>query len=403
MKIVNTNSVLDITRHGVMLGDNDKNNKALESVNQWESSAPIGENRTVFANKIRDVIARDSVMLELACGDISSLPNVLPEGITNLKIYGCKKLSTLPDNLPSSITTLEIDYCEEIFSLSESTLKNLLELTIINCPNIALSEIILPDSLQHINLYIKSNQRILLPFDKLPASLKSMWLSYCFLVDKNKIKDTGIKLADRVTQAAMEFKLGDIVYGLNDEKRLLLTQVHHFNDFSNKDILCQAIMTDAIWEHRDFLCFDKYRDDQIIKETLTDAERAIDFKGFLERHKKYNILERHEEKSYRPEKSLENICLSRTSKAGLEFQIMEREGRVFFCVDDLIDSIPDIAQKNVYNGISITASELRWLYRHRDHPNVKEKVKFCLDGEFISQEKVFSMAGWETYHPKSSN
>ena len=402
MKVVNGNSVLDINRPRVMLGDNDKNKNAYESVNQWESSAPIGENRTVVANKIRDVIARDSAILELSFSDISSLPTVLPESITNLEIYACNKLSTLPDNLPSGITTLIINSCKEIIFLSESTLKNLLELTIVNCPNIVHSGMSLPDSLQRINLYISSNQRILLPFDKFPENLKSIKLSSCFLIDKNKIKDKGIKVDGIATQAAMEIKLGDILYGLYDDKRVLITQLAHFNIFSSKDILSQAKMTDAIWEHRDGLCFDKYRDDEIIKETLTDAERAIGFKVFLEKHKKYNILERHEKKPYRPDKSVENICLSRTSKAGLEFQIMEREGRVFFCVDELVESIPEIAQKKSYQGNSITASELRWLYRHRDHPNVKENVKFCLNGEFISQEKVFSLAGWETYHPKSS-
>lgn len=79
---------------------------------------------------------------------------------------------------------------------------------------------------------------------------------------------------------------------------------------------------------------------------------------------------------------------------------MERQERVFFCIDNLNNCIPEIAQKKPDYGTYITASELRWLYRRKDHPNVKNNVQFCLEGAFISQEEVFSLPGWETYFPK---
>ncbi|EIT55030.1 leucine-rich repeat protein, partial [Yersinia pestis PY-103] len=55
---------------------------------------------------------------------------------------------------------------------------------------------------------------------------------------------------------------------------------------------------------------------------------------------------------------------------------MERQERVFFCIDNLNNCIPEIAQKKPDYGTYITASELRWLYRRKDHPNVKNNVQF---------------------------
>lgn len=203
------------------------------------------------------------------------------------------------------------------------------------------------------------------------------------------------------TSAALEFKSGDIMYGLSQYENEIINQIALFDGFSDKDIFAQRDITDAVWEHRSYLSYDKYQDDMQIKEKLNDSDRGVKFKSFLEKHNKYNILEREWVKPYRPHIDEEHICLSRTSKAGLEFQIMERQERVFFCVDGLINEIPKIAQKESRYGTCITSSELRWLYRHQDHPGVKANVQFCLDGAFISQEKVFSMPGWENYHPKS--
>ncbi|CNH31163.1 type III secretion protein GogB [Yersinia kristensenii] len=401
MDVVNIINSQDVNGINLISMECDQNQDALNSVSEWESRAPVGEDRASTANKIRDVIARNATDLDLSHVKISSLPDVLPHSITELKIYDCTQLSALPDSLPSGMTNLSVDYCDELSSLFKNVPENLIELHINGCPKITTTIISLPDSLQSISLFMSSEERLPLPFEKLPENLKSINLSYCFLVDKLDFSNAGIQLNGIVASTAMEFKLGDIIYGIAQYRGEIVRQVVNFNDFSNKDIFSQIEITDTVWEHRSHLSRDKYQDDAIIKEKLNDAERAIQFKKFLEKHNKYNIIERPGIKSYRPHRSEEDICLSRTSKAGLEFQIMERQGRVFFCADGLVNRIPEIAQKKPNYGTCITASELRWLYRHQDHPNVKNNVQFCLDGAFISQEEVFSLAGWENYHPKS--
>ncbi|EIB4511086.1 TPA_asm: type III secretion system protein, partial [Salmonella enterica subsp. enterica serovar 4,[5],12:i:-] len=53
------------------------------------------------------------------------------------------------------------------------------------------------------------------------------------------------------------------------------------------------------------------------------------------------------------------------------------------------------------HGNSITAHELRWVYRNRHDDLVKQNVKFFLNGEAISHEDVFSLVGWDKYKPKN--
>ncbi len=400
MEIVNVISAQDTVEIEFISTDNEKNKEALNSVNKWENDAPSGENRTNAANKIRDVIERNATILRLSHLNVSSLPDVLPHSLIEIEIYSCDKLSALPDILPSGLTKLEISHCPEVSSLYKSVPECLTKLAILYCPKISNAIISLPESLQHIELYMYSKERLSLPFDKLPQNLRDINLSDSFLIEKSKFKDREIRLNGIEPSASLEFKLGDILYGIAQYKYEVMHQVIKFNDFSDKDIFSQTEITDAVWEHREYFSRDEYRDDATIKKILNDADRGIKFKDFLEKHEKYNILSRSGIKSYRPHRNEEHICLSRTSKAGLEFQIMERQERVFFCVDDLVKSIPEIAQKKPDYGTYITASELRWLYRHKDHPNVKNNVQFCLEGAFISQEEVFSLPGWETYFPK---
>lgn len=400
MKIVNFISAQNRVEIEFLSTENEKNKEALNSVNKWENDAPFGENRTNAANEIRDVIERNAPILRLSRLNISSLPDVLPHSLIEIEIYYCDELSTLPDSFPSELTKLKISHCPEISSLYKNAPKRLTKLEIISCPKISNAIIPLPESLQYIKLDIDSKERLSLSFDKFPKNLRGINLSDSFLIEKSKFKDREIRLNGLVPSVALEFKLGDILYGIAQCQHEVMQQLINFNDFSNKDICSQTTITDAVWEHRNYFSRDKYRDDATIKEMLNDADRGIKFKYFLEKHKKYNILSRSGIKSYRPHKNEEDICLSRTSKAGLEFQIMERQERVFFCIDNLNNCIPEIAQKKPDYGTYITASELRWLYRRKDHPNVKNNVQFCLEGAFISQEEVFSLPGWETYFPK---
>lgn len=114
MKIVNSINSQDVNGINLISMECNKNKDVLNAVNEWENCAPVGEDRTSTANKFRDVIERNATDLHLSYVKISSLPDVLPHSITELKIYGCTELSALPDTLPSGMTKLSVNYCDKL-------------------------------------------------------------------------------------------------------------------------------------------------------------------------------------------------------------------------------------------------------------------------------------------------
>ncbi len=69
-----------------------------------------------------------------------------------------------------------------------------------------------------------------------------------------------------------------------------------------------------------------------------------------------------------------------------------------FFIDGL--DLLSVASKDDGHGRSVTASELRWLYRHRHMPDVKNNLTFWKNYKKLSQEDVFSLPLWQTYRPK---
>ncbi|EAM7950935.1 TPA_asm: hypothetical protein GB510_23790 [Salmonella enterica subsp. enterica serovar Typhimurium] len=191
---------------------------------------------------------------------------------------------------------------------------------------------------------------------------------------------------------ALSFQPGDVVYGLCKARDRVNTLVNSLYYFSKKDIIIQNTLTDAVWDRRNRAVFNK---DEKIAERLNDVQRGTFFREFLSQHKKYNITE----DKYSDLSNEE--CWIKTSKAGLEFQTRLRERSVIFVIDNLVDAISDIANKTGKHGNSITAHELRWVYRNRHDDLVKQNVKFFLNGEAISHEDVFSLVGWDKYKPKN--
>ncbi|EES2339067.1 type III secretion protein GogB, partial [Escherichia coli] len=53
-------------------------------------------------------------------------------------------------------------------------------------------------------------------------------------------------------------------------------------------------------------------------------------------------------------------------------------------------------------GQSITASELRWIYRNQDNEQIMKNIKFYLRGKEVPAEKILGMPEWKDYHPKRS-
>ncbi|MDH0356144.1 hypothetical protein [Morganella sp. GD04133] len=375
--------------------------------------------------------------------DISDLPN----GIEELNIGEVNKISSIPDGV-CNLNIYECNYEDEITSDSFTNLKELriekcdkvkihefpsgLELIKITGDNFSLPN--LPDGLLTLSLHYTDNNSVTkipaLPGQlneldihftqkeggiptKLPETLSKItitsqvnnqWDISPIDLPRNVNIDTDnisfnpgcynrqdIMFNDIYTASSIKFESGDVLYGLTEIRHPIKNIIEKINKFNRKDIILQNTLTDAVLDKKNYK---KFNSDVRIKALLNDSVRGIEFKKFLDNHKRYNVTNEHFSDFF------EHDILIKTSKAGLEFQTKVRERKVIFCVDRLIDFINSIADKRGDYGNAITAHELRWVYRHRDDNKIKENVIFSLKGKLVSQEYVFSLKGWERYQPK---
>lgn len=233
----------------------------------------------------------------------------------------------------------------------------------------------------------------------------------------------------RWTQLTKAYKKGDIVYGLDDPRKKAISALENagfkrvdnklstkliaklgINKQEKRNILIQNDITNTVWDSR---MATSYTSDAAIKESLKDAQRAIDFKKFIAQHKRYNVKNQPEaeqiqriraqttltQQDIKQLSDLEVRLWARTSKAGLEYQLLQRNQPVHFMVDTIADTIGAVASKTGH-GRSITSSELRWLYRHRHVPQVQRNLIFYKNGDVVSQQSIFAMSEWRYYKPK---
>ncbi|MCC8379970.1 hypothetical protein [Xenorhabdus sp. PB30.3] len=230
-----------------------------------------------------------------------------------------------------------------------------------------------------------------------------------------------------------EFEPGHILYGLNtprdeavkdlekkklyrkgpapDSSKTLLSKFRKLLEKKGKkiikrNILIQNDITNAVWDP--LVNPTEYADDDSIKEDLHDYDRAIDFREFLSSHSKYNVKDIIIKSGITSIPSMsEGVPFwKKTSKAGLEYQLMQRKLPVHFTFSDISgasdkDNITQAADKNGKYGQGVTSSELRWLYRHKNTDEVKQNVKFWLDGKSVPHSEVFSEEKWSNYQPKN--
>ncbi|EER1949821.1 type III secretion protein GogB, partial [Escherichia coli] len=140
----------------------------------------------------------------------------------------------------------------------------------------------------------------------------------------------------------------------------------------------------------------KYKQDSLIKRALNEHERGTKFKQCLKNHNNYNVI-MADLSIYNRDK-----LWAKTSKAGLEFQTLIRNRTVMFCADGLVNSLKLIANKSEGYGQSITASELRWIYRNKDNSQIMKNIKFYLHGKEIPAERILDTPEWKDYRPKYS-
>lgn len=359
---------------------------------------------------------------------------VIPKEIIKLRLNLCHGKSIISDSL-INLKSLEVRYCEEVefsslpsgleeISITDNSIRlpnlpaDLLTLTLSWSKSELMDIPMLPDKLKELNLYCDKyeapeEKEFIIP-TKLPSTLSKINLNFkankkWHVSEKELPPSVNILHSDVIinpecynrkdilfnniySEAFLTFKYGDVLYGLLRKESELCVFIEEINELDNKDIVLQNKLTNAVWDRR---YPQQFNSDDQIKNSLNDSDRGLKFKEFLMNHERYNIID----KKFHGLAGLD--LWVKTSKAGLEFQTKVREGKVIFCIDELIDSIEFIAGKKGKFGQAISAHELRWLYRNRNDDKIKENVVFSLRGKIVPHETVFSLKDWELYRPKS--
>lgn len=198
-----------------------------------------------------------------------------------------------------------------------------------------------------------------------------------------------------------KFEEGDIVYGLSIDRTPAVNALDRRKFPSRKNgkdnILTQNPLTDAVFGVT--VTPGKYRSDEEIEAQLYDYQRGLGFKKFTTNYpslKKLDYLEL-------PEQDRANRLWKRTSKAGLVYQIFNLDKKVHFFVDNLHASIDKIAKKEGIEGNCVTASEIRFLFRHRNQPQVLKNLKIYNKDKEISIGEFFSHPFWSLYTPSQTH
>lgn len=94
-----------------------------------------------------------------------------------------------------------------------------------------------------------------------------------------------------------------------------------------------------------------------------------------------------------------NLRYGRACKAGMAYAITVRAGRIHFVLDciDWKRFFGDVTAP--HDTRQITGKELRWLFRHRENPQIKTEVYFWLDGKrcHAPWEEGPSVGDWQKY------
>ncbi|MBW5823288.1 hypothetical protein [Yersinia enterocolitica] len=185
---------------------------------------------------------------------------------------------------------------------------------------------------------------------------------------KNKYKEIDENFSD-----------GDLIFGIAIIIKEL--QVHIIKN-KNYQYIIQADLTNDVWSYADT----KF----VIKNKNIRSEG---FCNYISMHSRYNVSALFISNTF---KNRVNV-FKKTSKCGLEYQLLILKKRVHFFIDGL--DLFSVANKTEGHGRSVTASELRWLYRHRYMPDVQNNLIFWNNYKKISQDYVFSLPLWRSYNP----
>ncbi|EES9133609.1 type III secretion system protein, partial [Escherichia coli] len=333
--------------------------------------------------------------------------HIIPEGVECLTVCHCQ-ISGVPEsvrhleirghatdsikNVPNGLSSLSISsYTPENQASIDSLISPSLQmLSLTGCSNIILPEK-LPESVTSITIHAEQKATWNIGVEGMPDRLDLDLQNV--LLSPDVVKAKNITFQGNAPDAALHFRQGDIVYGLDGPREKIVKAIKVVNGLSKKDIIAQNTLTNAVWSR---MRPNRYNTDNTIRKLLNDYSRGYCFRDFLKNHSKFNVT--------RPTFSKCGVdeLWAKTSKAGLEFQTLTRNKTVMFCADELVNSLKLIANKSDGYGQSITASELRWIYRHKDNDQIMKNIKFYLRGKEIAAEKILGAPEWKDYNPKYS-
>ncbi len=180
----------------------------------------------------------------------------------------------------------------------------------------------------------------------------------------------------------------------------------------NRRFITHDALNSAAWPalNTDKARLDDYYADQEIDElswgNADDASRAKAYRDYVKDHPKYDVANEANRSAQSTNPNVPGATLGRqvywhhTSKAGLAFQLTQTAGSVHFIIGDgatLDTFVENATDKKSKFGLSVTSSEIRWLYRHRNEPGTQDRVRFWGPSGEIPQAAIFDDPRWRTY------
>ncbi len=203
-------------------------------------------------------------------------------------------------------------------------------------------------------------------------------------------------------------RIPDKAYGLSNERASFITKRRKEGyDINTVDELNnQFLGTDA---------FTKQDAVPYPAESSPPTQEAALFKTFLEAHPQYDPRDvTTADKTW--------MRVKRACKAGIEFTAKQNQ-KIYFVLDGInLKSVVDKTSPNPANYqdwfddsmrgnkglveknfLPITAAELRYVYRKRDDPVIRDHVIFWKDDKEVDEPWITDPALWSRYQPKSEN
>lgn len=184
---------------------------------------------------------------------------------------------------------------------------------------------------------------------------------------------------------------GDLIYGLNSA-RACYSPNHGVLEY------CDAIPkpSSLIWDQLPQYIIDTYNVsciDKIANRSLLDKFTPIDEAGFyltVSNHQKYSSIlpinnPHHDISYYFENKGVIKQMISRKCKAGLYWVTHKTESSTVHFLLDFLDLHRVISSRGKSMTLKdITGMELRWIYRNRFDPKVKNRIQFWHKGKPVS-------------------